>query len=87
MSNEQDKFKHSKRLQTDENAVNKQVKIAKIHGVVVEDPHKLAKRHAMDCGVSNCPLCSNPRHNKTVKGEDRLTIQEKRYNHDDEDTE
>jgi hypothetical protein len=79
MSKEQDKFKHSKRLHKDHAAIEKQLKIAKSHGIankVVEEPHRLAKHHAMDCGVPNCPMCSNPRHNKTVK--DHLTIQEKR---------
>ena len=79
MSKDQDKFKHSKRLHKDHAAIEKQLKIAKSHGMankVVEEPHRLAKRHAMDCGVPNCPMCSNPRHNKTVK--DHLTIQEKR---------
>ena len=79
MSKDQDKFKHSKRLHKDHAAIEKQLKIAKSHGIankVVEEPHRLAKHHAMDCGVPNFPMCSNPRHNKTVK--DHLTIQEKR---------
>ena len=79
MSKDEDKFKHSKRLHKDHAAIEKQLKIAKSHGIankVVEEPHRLAKHHAMDCGVPNCPMCSNPRHNKTVK--DHLTIQEKR---------
>jgi hypothetical protein len=79
MSKDQDKFKHSKRLHKDHVAIEKQLRIAKSHGIankVVEEPHRLAKHHAMDCGVPNCPMCSNPRHNKTVK--DHLTIQEKR---------
>ena len=79
MSKDQDKFKHSKRLHKDHVAIEKQLRIAKSHGIankVVEEPHRLAKHHAMDCGVPNCPMCSNPRHNKTVK--EHLTIQEKR---------
>jgi hypothetical protein len=81
MSKEEDKFKHSRRLHKDEAAIAKQVKIARAHGVVnktVEEPHRLSKHHAMDCGVPNCPMCSNPRHNKATK--DHLTIQEKRAN-------
>jgi len=73
MSTEQDKFKHSKRLQKDENAVKKQTKIAKEHGMTVKEPHKFAKHHAMNCGDPKCVLCSNPR--KTFK---ELTQQEKR---------
>lgn len=77
MSTEQDKFKKSKRLLKDENAVTRQVKIAKEKGAgqkVLDQPHRLAKRHAMDCGNPQCPLCGNPR--RTHK--DTLTAQEKR---------
>jgi hypothetical protein len=80
VSKEEDKFKHSKRLHEDENAIAKQIKIAKHHGQPVEEPHRLAKHHVMDCGVPGCGLCSNPRHNFTVKGKDRLTVQERRNN-------
>ena len=75
MSTEQDKFKHSKRLLKDENAIKKQTKIAKEHGIDVKEPHKFAKHHAMDCGNPECGLCSNPRHNGS---KDKLTVQEKR---------
>jgi hypothetical protein len=73
MSKEEDKIKHSKRIQKTDNAVTKQVKIAKEHGMVVDEPHKFAKHHVMDCGNSNCVICGNPR--KTYK---EKTIQEKR---------
>jgi hypothetical protein len=73
MSTEQDKFNHSKRLQKDENAIKKQVKIAKEYGIPVKDPHRLEKHHVMDCGNPKCVMCSNPR--KTFK---ELTQQEKR---------
>ena len=74
MSTEQDKFNHSKRLLKDENAIKKQTKIAKASGMKVDEPHKFAKQHAMDCGNPECFLCGNPR--KTHK--DKLTQQEKR---------
>ena len=73
MSTEEDKFKHSKRLLKDVNAVKKQVKIAKEHGVPIKDSHKFAKRHVMNCGNPKCVLCANPR--KTFN---ELTLQEKR---------
>ena len=81
MSKDEDKIKHSKRLLKDENAIAKQVKIARAHGLtkndpILAEPHRLAKHHAMDCGNPECYLCGNPR--KTHK--DRLTIQEKRNN-------
>jgi hypothetical protein len=79
MSTEEDKFKHSKRLQKDDNAVKKQTKIAKEFGVPVEEPHKFAKKHAMNCGNPKCVMCGNPR--KTFK---ELTAQEKRLFQDTE---
>ena len=78
MSTEADKFNHSKRLQKNENAVKKQVKIAKAHGLTdkdraIKEPHRLEKHHAMDCGQPGCMLCGNPR-----KLWHELTAQEKR---------
>lgn len=79
MSNELAKYLNSRRRLRDETAVIKQVKIAKQHGLTardkaVKEPHRLAKHHAMDCGIKDCYLCGNPR--KTHK--DKLTAQEKR---------
>lgn len=78
MSNELDKESHSLRRFKDETAINKQVKIAKQHGLVnkynnVSEPHRFAKHHAMDCGNPQCPVCSNPR-----RLWNDLTTQEKR---------
>jgi hypothetical protein len=74
----QDKAKMSRRRQQDENAIAKQVKIAKSHNSFndanIKQPHRLVKHHAMDCGNPECYLCGNPR--KTHK--DRLTAQEHR---------
>jgi len=74
MSKEEDKFKHSKRLLKDENAIKKQSKIAKSHGFLIGPEHRLAKVHATTCGDSNCVMCGNPR--KFFK---ELTIQERRF--------
>lgn len=84
MSNEQTKVKVSKRRLKDDNAVRKQVKIAKAHGLTnkhkaIKEPHRLAKHHAMDCGIPGCALCANPRHNKMLKTKDKLTIQERKF--------
>jgi hypothetical protein len=79
MSTEQDRFKNSQRRLRDESAVKKQTKIAKAHGVPVEEPHKFAKHHAMDCGNPGCMMCGNPR--KTFN---ELTAQEKRLFQDTE---
>ena len=76
MANEFAKFKNSTRGHKTEVAIARQLKIAKAHGNTsdVKQPHRLAKRHAMDCGNPACYLCGNPR--KTHK--DRLTVQEKK---------
>jgi hypothetical protein len=73
MSNEHDRYKSSRRRQKDENSVKRQTNIAQSRGVSVTEPHKFAKRHAMDCGQPGCVLCGNPR--KTFK---EPTVQEKR---------
>lgn len=77
MSTEDDKFKKSKRLLKDENAVKKQLKIGKQYGMSkkeMDQPHRLAKRHAMSCGDPNCVMCGNPRKffNEPTQQEKRL---------------
>ena len=79
MSNEFVKEKRSKRLYDEETSIKKQVKIAKAHGLDgiskdIKQPHRMAKKHAMDCGNPECYLCGNPR--KTHK---EMTIQEKSF--------
>lgn len=78
MSNQSDKVKNSKRRLKDDNAVAKQVKIAKTRHVPVEEPHRFAKHHAVNCGDPKCTMCANPRHNGWTKGNERLTAQERR---------
>ena len=87
MANELAKYLNSRRRQKDENAIRKQSKIAKQHGLTdkdkaVKESHRLSKHHAMDCGNPECYLCGNPR--KTHK--DKLTAQEKRMYQDLEKT-
>ena len=77
MSDENTKQKRSKRLLKEENAINRQVKIAKqahVNAKVLEQPHRFSKHHAMNCGNPKCILCANPR--KTFK---EKTIQEKKF--------
>jgi len=79
MSNETAKFINSRRRHKTDIAVARQVRIAKQHGLtlndkVVKQPHRMAKHHVMDCGNPQCGLCGNPR--KTHKN--KLTIQENR---------
>ena len=73
MSNEDSKVKHSKRIHKTETAVKKQVDIAKQYGMPVKEPHRLAKKHALNCGDPNCVMCMNPR-----KAFGEKTIHEKR---------
>mgnify|MGYP003664248577 FL=1 len=73
MSTDEDKFNRSRRIAKQDNAVKKQMDIAKSHGVPAEVPHKFAKRHAMNCGNPSCHMCGNPR-----KVFNELSIQEKR---------
>jgi hypothetical protein len=88
MANERAKYLNSRRRQKDENAVKKQLKIARQHNSfpdenkVLKEPHRLTKHHAMDCGNPACFMCGNPR--KTHK--DKLTAQEKRIFQDAEKT-
>lgn len=67
---------HEKRIGQKNRHIKRQLKIAKVHGMNVDEPHKFAKHNAMDCGVPDCPICSNPRHNKHTK--EKLTAQELR---------
>jgi cytochrome c5 len=76
MSTEEDKFKKSKRLLKDDNAINKQLKIAKEFGVPIKEPHRLAKQHTLDCGNTKCLLC----HGEKVFG--KKTIKERRFEQD-----
>jgi hypothetical protein len=73
MSTEQDRFKNSRRRLSDESAVKKQTRIAKQYGSNVEEPHRFAKHHAMNCGDPKCMMCGNPR-----KVFNEPTTQEKR---------
>ena len=73
MHTPQERDKKNLRIQRDENAVKKQTKIARAHGMDVKEPHKFVKHHAMDCGNPRCVLCGNPRKTFSV-----LTTQEKR---------
>lgn len=76
MSNEESKYKHSKRRHSDEVAAHRQALIAKSHGIEVKEEHRYNKHHALDCGNPDCGICGNPRHIR----KDGMTIQEKSFN-------
>ena len=86
MSNDLARYINSKRRHKTDVAIARQVNIAKSHATYnqrnIKQKHRLAKRHAMDCGNPSCFLCGNPR--KTHK--DKLTQQEKRLFQDVEKT-
>lgn len=82
MTTEDERNRHAKRIQRTERAIKRQLKIAKGSYHVdpnsapdIKQPHRLHKRHAMDCGNPACGLCGNPRH-LTKKGQ---TVQEQRF--------
>ena len=77
MPSDGEKSIKSKRLHKKYVKIAKQIKIAKINGIPVKHPNKLAKHHATDCGRAGCQLCNNPRR---TRGE--ITIQEKRIEQD-----
>ena len=81
MSNDFAKFKNSKRRHKTDVFIARQLAIAKrslSHNTRLDkEPHRLAKKHAMDCGKPGCTLCGNPRRNEWFKKE-RLTAQERR---------
>lgn len=54
-----DKNKKATRLQRTANAIKKQVRIAKSLGTTHthNQPHRYAKRHALDCGNPKCLVC------------------------------
>jgi len=85
MSNETAKFLNSQRRHKTDVHIARQMKIAKAsssyNSKLDRQPHRLAKRHAMDCGNPQCGLCGNPRHIR--KGEDGgRTVQERRQYQD-----
>ena len=66
--------KRAKRIRKTQKAVDRQVKIAKDHGIPIEEPHKFHKHRATDCGQPACVMCGNPR--KIWK---QKTMQEKKF--------
>ena len=71
-----EKRKHQERIGQKQNHIKKQYKIAKRvgHSKYLNQPHRLAKHNAMDCGTPGCYLCGNVR--RTLK---EKTIQELKF--------
>ena len=69
------KEKHIKRLMADSRIQKRRVVIAEEWHLTKK--YNWLKRHPLDCGCSNCPLCSSPRRSKLSKGKAKLTVQER----------
>jgi hypothetical protein len=70
MSSQEQRIRHSKRRANTQTHIKKQVKIARNAGLKVEEEHRFAKHHALDCGVPHCPLCDynhTPKRLKTLQ--------------------
>ena len=81
MSNEEDKFRNSRRRFSDETKIQRQVDIAKNYSMhqggkwkYIEQPHRDHKTHILNCGDPKCYMCMNPR--RAFKEE---TIQERKH--------
>lgn len=49
------------RLSRTARAIKRQLRIAKIHGLINLIPGKFRKKHALDCGNPKCLICGNRR--------------------------
>ena len=81
MSSTDDKNKRNKRLEKDENTIQKRLKLVKNifwwpSNFFDEKKHMLAKHKPGNCGNPKCVMCGNPR--KFFKGSEALTLQENR---------
>jgi hypothetical protein len=95
MSKQEDKIKHKTRMHRAWTAIKKQLDIIKSRQhflgaskqIDEAQPHRLAKKHAMDCGTPGCAICGNPRRVNRHKKKDQLTTQERRNNQKSNDVE
>lgn len=77
-----DRTKKAKRLQRTANAIKKQIRIAKNawnaeH--LLKQPHRFAKRHALDCGNPACLVCHS---DKVFR---KPSLQEQKFNESHKD--
>lgn len=69
--------KRAERRARTQNAIEKQKRIARVGNwnyKNIEQAHRFAKKHAMDCGRPGCMICGNPR--RTLK---QRTLQEEKF--------
>ena len=68
MSNEIQRFSRARRLMQKHRNVKRQQRIARSKGMQVKEPHRYAKRNAMDCGNPKCWMCADGgRRERTVQ--------------------
>lgn len=82
MSDQLVKQQRTRRLHQKKVKIQKQYKIVKEYhrpsdGKIrdMEEPHRMHKKHALNCGDPNCVMCGNPR-----KFFGEPTIQEQKFN-------
>lgn len=70
-----DRTKRASRRSRTDTAIERQKRIAKSLGMshVLDQPHRLAKHHALDCGNPQCLVC----HSEKVFG--NPTLQERKF--------
>jgi len=92
MSNQNDKIKNSSRRYADEVAIQKQYKIAREYHrtgekwSTIDEPHRMHKMHAMNCGDPKCAMCGNPRKFfKERSIQEKKFLQDKFHHYDDDD--
>lgn len=68
----------SERRQNTRNAIARQLRVARHAQITkyLEQPGRLKKHHAMDCGNPRCGLCGNPRRSRGAISKEALTVQE-----------
>ena len=70
-------LKRAKRRRLTTNAINRQKRIAKNstwhNNKLLEQPHRMAKHHALDCGNPRCLVCHSD------KVFNKPTLQEKKF--------
>jgi ribosome-associated protein YbcJ (S4-like RNA binding protein) len=62
------------------NHSKKQQKINYLHKEEYISLGYFKKQNAMDCGITKCIGCGNPRKSNKLNKKDKITIQEKRFN-------
>lgn len=60
MSNDDTKFKHSKRRQKTDRVIAKRERLGKAYGLPKRG-HRLSKMNGINCGNPKCFMCANPR--------------------------